>query len=67
MTDIQKQIELDRKVRSLRTAVSYTASDIGSLAATWQPDQHTQLQEIESELQKLIGHVAALRTLHDSL
>lgn len=62
---IRESQALNREARSKRTEVSYTASDIGSLAARWEPseDSDEALTRMEAALAKLNAQVAALREL----
>ena len=66
---LQVEFAMGREVRAKRTAVSYTASEVGSLASGWEPIQShdAALAQIEAELAKLNAHVAALRALRTSI
>ena len=66
---IKREQALGREARAKRTEVSYTASEVGSLAATWQPtaEGDAALAKMEAELAKLNAQVAALRALRESV
>lgn len=65
---IQEQIKLDRQTRGLRTDVSYLASSIGSLAATWTATQSgdAALELMEESAARLVSYIKKLRELRDS-
>lgn len=64
---IKREHALAREIRSKRTAVSYTASEVGSMAVRWEPVDggDAGLARIEAELAKLNEQVAALRDLRN--
>lgn len=64
---IKREHALARESRSKRTAVSYTASELGSMGARWEPGDggDAGLARMEAELAKLNQQVAALRDLRN--